>query len=86
MFDPAMHAVERASRGRCGLCGYRVEDGRECRVGDTFTNDSNLLRLPYRATYQADGLCRRLPGEGEDYSDLSDALDKLQLNDARFDV
>jgi GTP-binding protein LepA len=57
---------------------------RECRVGDTLTTFENQAPKPLPGYQQVKPMVFAgiFPVEGEDYSDLKDALEKLQLNDA----
>jgi len=57
---------------------------RECRVGDTLTNASRPTPEPLPGYRKVKPMVFAgiYPVEGEDYSDLKDALEKLQLNDA----
>jgi GTP-binding protein LepA len=83
-FAPIMQPVKSIRAGDVGYIATGLKTVSECRVGDTIT-------------YQREGVKQRLPGykqakpmvfagvyptEGEDYGDLRDALEKLQLNDA----
>jgi GTP-binding protein LepA len=71
----------------CGSVGYiatGLKSVRECRVGDTITTTSHPAQLPLPG-YQSPKpmvFAGFYPVEGEEYSALKDALEKLQLNDA----
>ncbi|MDY6873827.1 MAG: translation elongation factor 4 [Chloroflexota bacterium] len=84
IFAPNMKPVKSLNAGDVGYVATGLKTVSECRVGDT-------------VTYAVDGVAKPLPGyqqakpmvfagvyptEGEDYPDLRDALEKLQLNDA----
>lgn len=84
VFAPSMVPVEEMRAGDVGYVATGLKTVSECRVGDTIT-------------YARDGVSKPLPGyrhakpmvfagvyptDGEDYPDLRDALEKLQLNDA----
>jgi GTP-binding protein LepA len=71
----------------CGSVGYiatGLKSVRECRVGDTITTTSHPAQSPLPG-YQSPKpmvFAGFYPVEGEEYSALKDALEKLQLNDA----
>jgi GTP-binding protein LepA len=71
----------------CGSVGYiatGLKSVRECRVGDTITTTSRPAQSPLPG-YQSPKpmvFAGFYPVEGEEYSALKDALEKLQLNDA----
>lgn len=84
IFAPTMTPINKLGAGDVGYIATGLKTVSECRVGDTIT-------------YARDGVTQPLPGykhakpmvfagvyptEGEDYADLRDALEKLQLNDA----
>ncbi len=84
VFAPNLKPIEKLLAGDVGYIATGLKTVSECRVGDT-------------VTYASDGIAQALPGyhqakpmvfagvyptEGEDYADLRDALEKLQLNDA----
>ena len=87
IFAPNMKPIKTLLSGDVGYIATGLKTVSECRVGDT-------------VTYATDGIKKQLPGykqakpmvfagvyptEGEEYSDLRDALEKLQLNDASLD-
>jgi GTP-binding protein LepA len=84
IFSPAMEPVPGLTAGEVGYVATGHKTVRECRVGDTLTDRAAPAAEPLSG-YQAvkpmvfAGL---YPTEGEDYSALRDALEKLQLNDA----
>ncbi len=84
IFAPNLKPIDVLRAGDVGYIATGLKTVSESRVGDT-------------VTYVTDGVEKQLPGykqakpmvfagvyptEGEDYADLRDALDKLQLNDA----
>jgi GTP-binding protein LepA len=71
----------------CSSVGYiatGLKSVRECRVGDTITTASAPAKspLPGYASAKPMVFAGFYPVEGEEYSALKDALEKLQLNDA----
>ena len=83
-FDPAMHPVDLLNAGDVGYVATGLKTVRECRVGDTITlaRDPAQQPLPGYQKAKAMVFAGIYPVEGEDYPDLRDALEKLQLNDA----
>jgi GTP-binding protein LepA len=83
-FDPAMHPVDGLHAGDVGYIATGLKTVRECRVGDTFTVSARQAATPLPGYLKAKPMVFAgiYPVEGEDYPDLRDALDKLQLNDA----
>ncbi|HEX9018367.1 MAG TPA: translation elongation factor 4, partial [Anaerolineaceae bacterium] len=86
-FDPAMHPVDQLNAGDVGYVATGLKTVRECRVGDTFTTTANPAAhaLPGYRKAKPMVFAGIYPVEGEDYGNLRDALDKLQLNDASLD-
>ncbi|MBO0832972.1 MAG: elongation factor 4, partial [Actinobacteria bacterium] len=70
--------------GEVGYLITGVKDVRQARVGDTLTNASDPAReaLPGYADPKPMVFSGLYPVDGDDYPELRDALDKLQLNDA----
>jgi GTP-binding protein LepA len=83
-FDPAMHPVDQLNAGDVGYVATGLKTVRECRVGDTFTTTVHpaASALPGYRKAKPMVFAGIYPVEGEDYGDLREALDKLQLNDA----
>ncbi|PKN87207.1 MAG: elongation factor 4 [Chloroflexi bacterium HGW-Chloroflexi-8] len=87
VFSPDMRAIGKLVDGEVGYIATGLKSVGECRVGDTIT----LTKRP--ATEALPGyhhpkpmvFAGIYPVDGEDYPDLRDALDKLQLNDAALD-
>lgn len=87
IFCPEMEPIKTLSAGDVGYIATGLKTVRECRVGDTLTLASNPAVQPLPGYKKAKPMVFAgiYPVEGEDYSDLRDALDKLQLNDASLD-
>ena len=84
IFSPRMEPADRLSAGQVGYVATGLKSVRECRVGDTVTDERNPASKPlpgYRPVKPM-VFAGLYPSEGEDYNLLRDALDKLQLNDA----
>jgi GTP-binding protein LepA len=84
VFTPRMKPTERLIAGEVGYVATGFKSVRECRVGDTITDDRQPAHAPlpgYRPVKPM-VFAGFYPSEGEDYGLLRDALDKLQLNDA----
>ena len=84
IFSPAMRPVENLVAGEVGYIATGLKTVHECRVGDTITLSANPAAAPMPGYRPAKPMVFAgiYPVEGEDYSDLKDALEKLQLNDA----
>ena len=87
IFNPGMMTVNELRSGDVGYVATGLKTVRECRVGDTLThsNDPAPEMLPGYKKAKPMVFAGIYPVEGEDYDDLRDALDKLQLNDASLD-
>ncbi len=72
------------SAGEVGYITASIKNVREARVGDTITRADNPAKeaLPGYRAVQPMVFCGIYPADGAHYSDLRDALEKLQLNDA----
>jgi GTP-binding protein LepA len=83
-FAPDMRATGELAAGEVGYIATGLKSVRECRVGDTITTAQNpaAAPLPGYRTLKPMVFAGFYPVEGEDYSNLKDALEKLQLNDA----
>lgn len=84
VFSPGMIPVDHLEAGDVGYIATGLKTVRECRVGDTITHAekpavSALHGYRHPKPMVFAGI---YPVEGEDYEDLKEALEKLQLNDA----
>jgi len=84
IFSPRMKPVQSLSAGEVGYIATGLKTVHECRVGDTITRPSAPASdpLPGYRTPKPMVFAGIYPVDADDYSDLRDALDKLQLNDA----
>ncbi len=84
VFTPHLKPAPILSTGEVGYVATGLKTVRECRVGDTFTHASRPISrpLPGYRTPKPMVFAGIYPVEGEEYGDLKDALEKLQLNDA----
>ncbi len=83
-FSPSLMPTEELYAGEVGYIATGLKSVRECRVGDTITTlkAPATVPLPGYATPKPMVFAGFYPVEGEEYSALKDALEKLQLNDA----
>ena len=84
IFAPAMKATGILQAGDVGYIATGLKTVRECRVGDTFTKTAQPAAesLPGYLHAKPMVFAGIYPVDGEDYEDLKEALEKLQLNDA----
>ena len=84
IFNPGMKPVDILEAGDVGYVATGLKTVTECRVGDTFTLAANPASQPLEGYLHPKPMVFAgiFPVEGEDYGDLREALDKLQLNDA----
>lgn len=84
VFSPNMTVIDTLEVGSVGYIATGLKTIQECRVGDTITLTHNGAKeaLPGYTQVKPMVFAGIYPTENDDYSDLRDALDKLQLNDA----
>ena len=84
IFSPNMKPIESLSAGEVGYIATGLKTVRECRVGDTVTLAAQGALTPLPGYEQAKPMVFAgiYPVDNDDYSDLRDAMEKLQLNDA----
>ena len=84
IFSPGMKPVKRLIAGEVGYIATGFKTVHECRVGDTITQTANpsLTPLPGYLHPKPMVFAGIYPAEPDDYPELRDSLDKLQLNDA----
>ncbi|MHC1770210.1 MAG: translation elongation factor 4 [Flexilinea sp.] len=87
IFSPEMKPVQKLMAGEVGYIATGLKTIRECRVGDTITlaDKPAAEMLPGYKKAKPMVFAGIYPVEGEDYDDLREALEKLQLNDASLD-
>jgi GTP-binding protein LepA len=79
-----MKTVSSLKAGEVGYLVASIKDVRLVRVGETVTHAENPIKEPMPGYKKAQPMvfCGLYPAEGEDYDNIRDALEKLQLNDA----
>ncbi len=84
IFAPGMKPVQSLGSGEVGYIATGLKTVHECRVGDTITNAASPAPgpLPGYRNPKPMVFAGIYPVDADDYSDLREALDKLQLNDA----
>ena len=84
IFDPVMRTVSELGAGEVGYIATGFKTVRECRVGDTITwaNNGTTEALPGYTQVKPMVYAGIYPTDNDEYTDLRDALEKLQLNDA----
>ncbi|MFZ5428133.1 MAG: translation elongation factor 4 [Thermodesulfobacteriota bacterium] len=86
VFSPGPLDVESFGPGEVGFLCAAIKDLHEARVGDTITLASNPATeaLPGFKEVKPMVFCGLYPVDANDYEQLKNALEKLQLNDAAF--
>ena len=84
IFTPAMQPVASLSAGEVGYIATGLKTVHDCRVGDTVTAAASAASqpLPGYRTPKPMVFAGIYPVEADDYPELRESLDKLQLNDA----
>ncbi len=84
VFSPEMRPMDHLEAGDVGYIATGLKTVSECRVGDTITSAAHPAPAPLPGYRKVKPMVYAgiYPVEGEDYMDLKDALEKLQLNDA----
>jgi GTP-binding protein LepA len=84
IFAPDLRPVTNLVAGEVGYIATGLKTVHECRVGDTITSATNPAPAPLPGYRKVKPMVFAgiYPVEGEDYANLKDALEKLQLNDA----
>lgn len=84
IISPTQKPVPALYSGDVGYLCASMKEVRSCSVGDTITNADKpaLLPLPGYKKVNSMVFCGVYPAEGEDFNDVRDALEKLQVNDA----
>jgi GTP-binding protein LepA len=84
VFAPEMRPAAGLVAGEVGYVATGLKTVRECRVGDTITSAANPAPAPLPGYRKAKPMVFAgiYPVENDDYENLKEALEKLQLNDA----
>ncbi len=84
IFAPDLRPIDKLEAGDVGYIATGLKTVSECRVGDTITSLDNKAEHPLPGYRPAKPMVFAgvYPTEGEDYENLKEALEKLQLNDA----
>ena len=84
IFSPSLLPIAELRAGDVGYIATGLKTVSECRVGDTITNAAKPAEaaLPGYRKAKPMVFAGVYPVDGENYSDLKEALEKLQLNDA----
>lgn len=84
IFAPTLKPVQNLTAGEVGYVATGLKTVHECRVGDTITQAAQPASQPLPGYRHPKPMVFAgiYPVEADDYPDLRDALDKLQLNDA----
>ncbi len=84
IFAPDLRPVPTLLAGEVGYIATGLKTVHECRVGDTVTHTEHPAEAPLPGYRKVKPMVFAgiYPVEGEDYANLKEALEKLQLNDA----
>jgi GTP-binding protein LepA len=84
VFEPGMVPINQLSAGDVGYIATGLKTVKECRVGDTLTLATNPAdhALPGYRHPKPMVFAGIFPVDGEDYGELKESIEKLQLNDA----
>src|SRR5947209_6593625 len=82
-FAPAPRAAERLSAGEVGYVTAAIKNVVDARVGDTITTSENGATAPLPGYRRVKPMvfAGLFPTESDQFADLKEALEKLQLND-----
>ncbi|HXK34289.1 MAG TPA: translation elongation factor 4 [Dehalococcoidia bacterium] len=84
VFRPGLTPVDRLTSGEVGYVATGLKNVKDCRVGDTVTDDARPAEAPLPGYRPAKPMvfAGLYPQRANEYDLLRDALDKLQLTDA----
>lgn len=86
-FVPQRRPVDSLTAGQVGYLICNIKSLKEVHIGDTVTvpGPSGAQALPGYAQPKRMVYCGLYPSDGQDFSELRDALDKLSINDPSFE-
>lgn len=84
VFTPNMTPISELKAGDVGYLAASIKEVRLAQVGDTITEAARPTAKALAGYKKATSMvfCGIYPAEGEDYNNVRDALEKLQVNDA----
>ncbi|WP_026893694.1 translation elongation factor 4 [Clostridiisalibacter paucivorans] len=84
IFAPMQLPVDELSAGDVGYVAASIKNVRDARVGDTVTEADRPTEKPLPGYKKVTPMvyCGIYPAEGEDFNNVREALEKLQVNDA----
>ncbi len=88
VFAPEPTATGILQAGQVGYVATGFKDVQECAVGDTLTNNAHPAEEPLPGYVELKSMvfAGLYPADGEDYTRLRAALEKLKLNDASLSI
>ena len=88
VFSPGPTPTESLVTGQVGYVATGFKEVRDCTVGDTLTVDRSAAEepLPGYSPLKSMVFAGLYPADGEEYTNLRTALEKLQLNDASLEI
>ncbi len=86
-FRPRREACDQLQAGQVGYLICNIKSLKDVHIGDTVSipGDKPAVPLPGYARPKRMVYCGLFPSDGQDFSELRDALGKLQINDPSFD-
>ena len=86
VLKPQMVDIAELGPGEIGIWTGSIKQVRDTRVGDTITTEKKGCETPLPGFQPAQPVvfCGLFPVDANDFEDLRDAIEKLQLNDASF--
>ena len=86
VFRPEMQSTDQLGPGEIGFITASIKQVRDTRVGDTITHERKGAEepLPGFNPSQPVVFCGLFPVDSSEFEDLSEAIEKLALNDASF--
>ena len=88
VFAPGPKPTESLGTGQVGYVATGFKEVRDCTVGDTLTVDRSAAVEPLPGYFPLKSMvfAGLYPADGEEYNNLRNALEKLQLNDASLEM
>ena len=86
VYTPFQNEVEQLGKGEVGYIGASIKSIHDAKVGDTITHVHHGAEEPLEGYQEVKPMvfCGIFPTDSDQYTELRDALEKLNLNDAAF--